>query len=74
MIAYFKLTVSYPDGGVEEIEQDFHSLREAVEYGEALLGQIPSNAPFKGRSGFEPRFRVARVDDSGRKVVFDSAK
>lgn len=78
----YLVTVSYPDGHVEDIFEEFQELKPAVQYGLDLLNQVRATEQFKDPDykedefGFaeaqEAYFYVTRVDDEGRKIVFDS--
>ena len=46
----YLLTVSYPDGHVEEINEEFQELKPAVEYGLDLLNQVRATEQFKDPS------------------------
>ena len=59
---YYKITINYPNGGVEELDQIFRDLKEAIDYGNGLLAQIPGNAPYKGKNAMSAYFVVIKVE------------
>ena len=75
MEAKYKILFAYPNGRVEEIDQDFPTCKAAVEYGKSMLAQIPGMEEY--RSPFEeekrkPGFSVIEMDGKERKIVFNS--
>lgn len=46
----FKITFSYPDGHVEEIDQVFNTLEDAKDYGFNLLNQVGATEIHKGKT------------------------
>ena len=70
---YFKVEITYPNGEVEEIDEDFYSLKKAMETAESLLGQVSYNAQFhKGSSNVDPFAIIKQHDNEGVKIVYDS--
>lgn len=74
MDVYYKVSVTYPNGRTEEIDDTFKTARDAVEFGETILAQIPFNSTFhdQAEEAFDPYFSVKRVDGKDRKLVYDS--
>lgn len=71
----YTISFTYPDGHVEDIEQDFVSTKAAVEYGVNLLNQVRATEVSKRGSTHdigEPYFVVHKIDENGRKIVFNS--
>ena len=79
-MSYFKVHIIYPNAEEEIIQEDFYTLKKAIEYGEHLLGEVQYNAAFHGRSidkegdvvDVEPYCQVVEISNDGSKVVFDS--
>lgn len=82
MEKYFKVQVSYPDGKVEMIEEDFEKGADALEYGNSLLAQIAINQNYHEGAIDEfgeetlknPYFFIIEVYDDKQAVVYDSRK
>ena len=80
MDKYYKVQISYPNGKVEVIEEDFERGAEALEYGNSLLAQIASNQGFHGgvidefgdETFKEPYFFIIEVNGEKQAVVYDS--
>ena len=80
MITLFRVTVTYPNGKTEEIDDTFRTLDAAISYGKALLGQIPSNAGYKGKSQtifgekktVKSYFVIHKCEGRAREQVYDS--
>ena len=73
----FSLTITYPDGHEEELDESFTSLEKAVSYGMNLLAQIRATEPLKGKkygaSGKrEAFFLVHKFSGKESELVFDS--
>ncbi len=78
----FKLVFVYPDGHLEEIEEQFHSGQDALEYGENLLGQVsntedvlnrrPMQDVFEERESIEPYFMIIEITGKKYRMVYDS--
>ena len=69
----YRVEITYPNGNVEEIGEEFYSLDDAINYGNSLLGQVGYNAKFhKGGDGVQPFFIVLLRDEEGSKIVYDS--
>ena len=79
MIIY-KVQITYPNGNIEEIDEDFYTLAKAQEYGEHMLGQVSYNADFHAPSfdldgneeNVEPFFLVLAREGEEEKIAFDS--
>ena len=77
-----RLEMTYPDGHVEEIEQEFSSVEEAKKYGYGLLAQIGqtekyhyAHGDYKGiQARGKAKFMVLRKTRDGSEVAFDSTK
>ena len=70
---YFKVEITYPNGEVEEIDEDFLSLKKARESAEHLLGQVNYNAQFhKGEASNDSFAIVKEYNDKEVKIVYDS--
>ena len=69
----FELLVSYPDGHIEIIEENFYTLEKADEYGEGMLNQIYATEQFhKGTDAprlRRPYYEVYRIIDGERMLV-----
>ncbi len=82
MVTSYKVTISYPDGHLEEIEEDFLSLEKAIDFGEKYLAQIYGTESFRGNALDEhnffhkkqPYFFVDSHGDGESEIVFDSRK
>ena len=81
MSVYYILEIAYPDGHIEELEQNFNSKEEAKGYGENLVGQIAYTEDFKRNDddfGFsekqKPYYLVTQVVDGQKTIVIDSRK
>ena len=82
MEIYYKLEIFFPDGHVEEMEEEYHTLEEAVSVGNSMLTQISYTEEYHKQNidedGFKkarkPYYIVSRVLEEGRQVVFDSRK
>lgn len=80
----FKLEVSYPDSHIEEIEENFGTLEDAVAFGKTILGQIAYTERYHKRRGgdlFEeapkpqkPFIVVCEIVEGKRKIAFDSRR
>ena len=79
---YYKISIVYPNGEEEEINEDFYALNKAIEYANHILGQVQYNAAFHARSkdgdgdilDIEPYCLIKEIKDSGTEVVFDTRK
>ena len=82
MAVYYKVTISYPDGHLEEIEEEFTSLQKAIDFGEKYLAQVYGTEQFRGNALDEhnffhkkkPYFIVDSHGEGESKIVFDSRK
>ena len=72
---YYKVEITYPNGEVEEIGEDFLSTKKAKESLEHILGQVAYNAQFhKGNANVEPFGVIKEYQDNVVKIVYDSRK
>ena len=79
---YYKITISYPDGHLEELDEEFLSLPKAIDYGEKYLAQVYGTESFRGDALDEhnffnkkkPYFFVDSHGEGESKIVFDSRK
>ena len=70
---YFKVEITYPNGQVEEVDEDFYTLNKAIDSANHLLGQVGFNAQFhKGGSVVQPFAVVKSYDNNEVKIVYDS--
>ena len=70
---YYKVEIAYPNGEIEEIDEDFLSLKKAKESLEHLLGQVSYNAQFhKNGARVKPFAVVKEYNDNEVKIVYDS--
>lgn len=81
MEKYYKVVFVYPDTHVEEIEEQFKTGTEALEYGNGLITQVKNTeGTFKGTEvdefGFkekiEPYFMILEIKGKKYRLVFDS--
>ena len=78
----FRVIVTYPNGQVEEIDEDFNSLEEAKAYVERILGSMGANEQYHpdilDEEGevrhVEPYAIITEKVDSESQIVFDSRK
>ena len=73
----YRVTISYPDGHIEELEEVFNSLEEAKRFGDAYLAQVKATETHKKRSYLEdgpkdPYYMVMEHRDGSRKIIFES--
>ena len=77
---YYNIVITYPNAQEETIDQEFLSLRKAIEYANHILGQVNYNAKFHGRSidadgntiKVQPYCLITEITEAGSKVVFDT--
>lgn len=72
----YKVQITYPNGRVEVIEEDFKTGKDALEYGNSMLAQIAQTEKFHG--GFsddkqEARFYIIEIKGKKQRVVYDSS-
>ena len=75
MEAKYRILFAYPNGRVEEIDEDFPTKEAAIDYGKTMLSQIPSMEEY--RSPFEeekrkPGFSVIEKTTEESKIVYNS--
>ena len=69
----FKVTVSYPDAHIEEIDDSFETLAQAKTFGENIIDQIYNTEDLKGTRGKnKPYFMVLDASKRPSEIVFDS--
>ena len=79
----YRLVFVYPDRHIEEIDVWFSNGREALDYGNNLLGQVYNTEKFRDTSpsGFDdffekkpidPYFMIVEVHNKKRRMVYDS--
>ena len=79
---FYHVEVVFPDGHIEDINNHFTVLRDAVEFGNGMLAQIASNEHlrardidiFDERESVDPYFMVVEVKGKKRKLVYDSRR
>ena len=74
-MSIFIVEVTYPNGNVEEIEEEFTSLEAAKRFGDNLMVQVGYNAGIKGsRFGrsVESFYRVLEKNRDETKIVYES--
>ena len=74
---YYKLTMTYPGGRVEEVQDTFQTLEKAVEFGRQLIVQAEANTEFRDSGVFfkkktRPYFTVSEREGKESNIVFDS--
>ena len=73
-MAVYYLSFSYPDGHIEEVEETFQSLNDAVNYGMNLLNQVNATEDYKkgSKTKGQAHFDVLLVDGEKRAIVYQS--
>ena len=84
MSTIYKITISYPDGHIEELSEPASSLSEAKGIGIGYMAQIEGTEAYKGGKssdddfGFskpkKPYFLIDEVVDGKAKAVYDSRR
>ena len=70
---YYKVEIAYPNGEVEEVDEDFLTVKKAQESAVHLLGQVEYNAQFhKNGARVKPFAVVKEYNDNEVKIVYDS--
>ena len=84
MDVLYTVTMSYPDGHLEEIEEAFPNEEKAKEYGEKMLNYIKSTETYKGgailddenelapRKPRKPYYMIIKVVGHEKAIVFES--
>ena len=75
MEAKYKILFAYPNGRVEEIDQDFQTREAAIDYGKSMLAQIPSMEEYRSPLEEEkrkPGFSVIEKTAKESKIVYNS--
>ena len=71
----YKVVFTYPDGHIEEIEDEFKSGADALECGNGILAQIPNTERYRNPFDVEkkePGFSIVEVVGKKRKIVYNS--
>lgn len=78
----YRVVFVYPDGHIEEIDDVFTNGRDALEYGNNLLGQVNSTEKnfshsydpddFFHRDPIEPYFMIVEIGNKKYHLVYDS--
>ena len=71
----YKVVFTYPDGHIEEIEDEFKSGADALECGNCILAQIPNTERYRNPFDVEkkePGFSIVEVVGKKRKIVYNS--
>lgn len=72
---------SFPDGHVQELEQRFKKLEDAIDYAENMVGQVNHTERFRGGDSFDeggfsskrkPFYYVIKVFNNKRTLVYES--
>lgn len=83
MSKYYKVIFVYPDGHIEEIQDQFETGRDALDYGNNLLNQVKNTEDVFQKSSFEqddlgfkekgkPHFMIVEMNGKKYRLVFDS--
>ena len=77
-MALYHIVMTYPNGKVEEIQENFSAFDQAREYAENLVQQVGYNASIKGsfdNSLFVKTYYLITAKKDGQTmIVFDSRK
>ena len=75
-MSIFKVIVTYPNAEVEELNQEFFTLEEAIFGAKHILGQVQYNAQFHANRGakVKPFAIVKEISGQEAKIVYDSRK
>ena len=77
----YKLVFVYPDGHIEEIDDLFRNGRDALEYGNNLLGQVAHteksrvaapNDDFFSKDPIDPYFMIVEISGKKYRMVYSS--
>ena len=74
---YYKVTMTYPGGRVEEVEDTFQTLEQAKEFGQQLIVQAEANSELRDTGAFfrkktKPYFVIHEKEGKESDLVFDS--
>ena len=84
MDVLYTVTMSYPDGHLEEIEEIFRQYEDAIQYGERMLEYIKSTESIVNKDVFDdenelaprkkmkPYFMVIKVIGDEKTIAFES--
>ena len=78
----FKVIITYPNSSVEEIDEEFAHLDDAIAYADRILAEIPFNAPYHNdildeegdAKNIVPYAIVTEKEDGESRIVYDSRK
>ena len=78
----YRLYITYPDGHVEEIEEEYSKIDQAKNYAIKLLTQVAATEKYHYAhgdwKGIQKRgkasYMIVRKTEDGSEVVFDSKK
>ena len=81
-MALYKVIVTYPNAQVEELDQEFYVLSQAIEGAKHILGQVEHNAQYHedqadglgGLKRIKPYCVVKEIKDDKGIIVFDTRK
>ena len=71
----YKVVFVYPDGHIEELEEEFKSGAEALDCGNSMLAQVPNMERYRNPFDVEkrePSFSIVEVNGKKHKVVYSS--
>ena len=72
-MAAYRLTMNYPSGKVEEIDELFDTMEETKNYGTQLKGQVVANSRYiDKKASKDPYFIIVKREDGQSSIVFDS--
>ena len=83
MTKYYKVVFVYPDGHIEEIQDQFQNGRDALDYGNNLLAQVKNTEGVlqRGQNDFdefdfrekkEASFMIVEMNGKKYRLVYDS--
>ena len=83
MEKYYRVIFMYPDGHLEEIDEQFKDGKEALEYGNNLLNQVLHTEDVFHRGNYddsdfnfnqkkEPRFMIVETNGKKYRLVYES--
>ena len=84
MEKYYKVVFVYPDGHIEEIQDQFQNGRDALDYGNNLIAQVKNTEGVFHRAsyeldefGFEKKqeahFMIVEMNGKKYRLVYDSS-
>ena len=82
MAKYYKIVFVYPDGHIEEIQDQFFKGKDALDYGNNLLNQVKYTEGVLPRGSFDddfgfkkkqdPYYMIVEIDGKKYRMVYDS--